>query len=1427
MAIARVRINPLTSKEYDVQYQDGDTLYDILEAVRKDARLPRVDDFNSYWVISVNGHKVDERYWSYTKPKEGMTVLLSILAKSGSLGQIFKQVVVTFSGQIGAALVPFVGAVAGLIYIPKLLDKLIPPPGQGQGISGFSAEQFDSSQTFSITNQSNSQKQYGPVPRVYGRHRIFPLIAATPYTDIEADPVTQELVQYFYCIYDFGYGPLVIEDLKIGDTLLTEYSNVEVRLVDLNKPTSEGFWDDEVFETFELYKGDVAQSNVAVNLNKNEVDTGATPAEYQAVRNAAPNTNNKKQEIIVTFAFPQGLLGTLTDGSKTSRSVELRLEFAEVGTENWRFFDDLIYVDDFEEAVNEFNNIYMPPDSWDDSLSDSIGLTSTLFYNPWDNVKNAPDIFMGYSEDAEGNLTRNEDYAFEIEYYGIVAGQTTRIPLTQALPANSSLYVNGQKLGNVTSVDTVTASYFWHNIPSANFSQNLFWRIKRTDLSGPTVTYYMPDFNTMLGTGASQFKAKGFDSGLNTYSGIQQNLLYGTFRFKPKTTNSIKVRLTRVRTFGDGDAFQTFDNMTWATLTTRFDNNPINTVERHTFLEIRIKATDQINGTIQNLSAVATSVLEKYDGANWVKEPTANPAWIFSDLITGRVNKRRISKTRLETDSIVEWSNYCDEIPVTPPNRDFYSEPRFKTNFVLDYKVALSTVISQVTGAGQASMNLIDGKYGVLIDREVTTPVQVFTPRNSWNFSCVRDYVEIPDALKVKYVDEGANWEVRERIVYNDGFDVDTALTFEEIETFGITNEEQAFRYGRYMLAQSKLRQETISLTVDFEHLVCTRGDYVLYTQDSMIVGGHPARVTAVSGNDITIDAGFTPTGGPYGYVNRSVSAINSGTLTLTGTNTATVVGPVPLVGDLIVWGNVGSITYECIVKTIVPNDDLTASLTLVEKNNAIFDAESSVNIPPYSPQISVTQDSNLSPPGEVQDLTVDENSFDCDGSQYVYYIDLSWNIPQGTVFELFEVYVDYGKGYELADYTNQLNYRYTVNSNNLGLNHDFKILAVSSTGSKLTLGEVGFVSATPISKITPPSNVEDLFINITNETLTLDWPQVDDCDISFYLIRFSPNLSAKWESSTILTTVDSSTNSTNTQARTGAYFIKAVDFNGNQSDAEATAITSIPELFNLNVIEETNDFPTYPGTFDKTVTLGDDLILGDLVSGPPGVQQYHPNGEYLYSEFLDLGEIYTVRISSLIEAEGFNIGDLMSSWTTLASVSALSTVNVSEWNVETYWRGRDSAFAMANWATLASIDPISEGETAEWTPWRKFTITDATARILQFKLVLTSNKPSVTPRVFDARIKSDMPDRIDNFDDITIPNTGSTITYSPAFAGPSPSPNIQVTIDDAQSGDYVERTNKTLEGFDIIVKDKNDVAVERRVDIAVKGYGRKTTATI
>ena len=1415
----KLRLSAFTSEgsEKNIDFIKGELASDLLARVLKDLDLSGEED--SFQVL-VNGHRVDTEFLPFVEILEKDFVLIAPKIRGGSFGEVFKVIAViivavavsvaTRNPQTGITVGSALLTAGAAIGTSLLLNALIPPPVPGGldfGIGG--SNDFGSSQMYTITSQSNTVKKFGRVPKVYGRHKIYPNIAANPYTEIEADPNTGDLVQYLYTVYDLGFGPNIVEDIRIGDSPITAYSDVTYNLIDFNKPAlSEGVWDDLTTNRLLYYKGDIETDNSATLLNDNQ-ESGGPLDGYQVVRTAAFNTTNSPQEIIVTFVNPQGLIAYSTTGDTYSRSIEVDVEFSLSGSGIFRKFNDSDYVDDFKAVGGS-------PDNND------VYLAALPFTTGFPYVNFSPPPAVTITQEQRNDILKFG--SFYTEDWGIPAGRDSIILANGVIGLNKYLYTNGRKLGKVISITPYSTGYSTYTLeapltqavvvyptivatPQYDTNGNLTGIVRNTSETNPSGVIYR--------------KLEG----RFTITRKETGQVFSTVKFTPKEIGQYDIRITRVKSYSPA-TYSVQDKLAVSSIVTRFDINPIVTNKRHTFLEVRIKATNQLNGTIQNLSAICTSVLDTWDGTQWIKKPTNNPAWIYADLMTGEINKRAVDKSRLYLPSLIEWADFCDEIPDAPTGQ-FFVAPRFRCNIVLDFNTTLQSIINQVTNSCQASLNIIDGKYGVLIDKKRTTPVQVFTPRNSRNFSSSRNYTVKPHAIKVKFIDPAANWELAEKVVYDDGYDVNNSIEFDDLTSFACTDPDQAWRFGRYMIAQNRLRQESITLDVDFEFLVCNRGDYVQITQDVMKVGGTPARVKSVSGTTIVIDDAIpTTTGNPYGYVYRSVSGISTSTLTVVNSDTFIVDGGIPSVGDLIVIGEMGQIVFDCIVKSISPNDDLTAQLTLVEKADAIYDAESTDFIPNYSPQISTTVDAQNTPPPKVTDLAVLENSYLCGANSFEHYIKIDWDVPVGTAFEYFEIFVDDGRGYDVVDTTRDSEYTYYVDSARLGFSHNFKVVAVSSSGKKLELNSVDTVSATPTFKTTRPENVSSLSTNITGEVLQLDWEPVNDC-IREYLIRYTPNLAGTWEASIPLLRVDKNTTLASTQARTGTYLIKAVDFNENESQRATVAITTIPELFNLNVISSITDFPTLAGSKDRVVKNGDTLLLQNKEVGGVATNEYYSNGYYYYQGFLDLGEIYTVRLQSLIQAEGYTLEDIMANWITLNDVVAMSNSRFSEWDVQTEYRVTDTFNVMADWVSLSVVDPISEGVQDNWSEWRRFTIGDGTGRIFQFRLKLISNKASVTPRVFDGTIKADMPDRIESYENLTAPDTGYTLNYSPAFKGPGTTPSVQITIENGESGDYWNFVYKSLDGFQIIFYDKNDVAVSRVFDAQIKGYGRKATYVI
>lgn len=1434
----KVRISSLKSGKLDRDFEINqfETIEDAfkraLDHIPEDAKKKKTEIFH----VIVNGKKIDPDFLQFYKLTSSDEVLIAPIIRGGDGNATFRQLAMLgVAAVVGfyfppAAFAPygFVGlagalASAGAVMLSALaVNALIPPSSQSINVD----QPQSQSQMYFISSQSNSVNKFGFVPRVYGTHKVFPNVAANPYTELEIDEATGQLAQFLYCVYDFGFGPNIVEDIRIGGTPIAEFSDYKFRLVDFNRPlTPEGTWDEATGTDLLWYKGDVASEEVAVVLNSDQlVVGGGDPTLYQATRTVPENLRDEKQEISLAFTFPQGLYARNAEAVLGDRLVDVFIEFRKAGSSDpWRGFNDYNYVDTWSVVGGQQALFNLGLELYPFKIGDSILLPGWEDYEDPD-----PTPYVNLYTGERRRHSRSQ-WESDVQYGGVVVGRYREVGIVAGatnvvVKANPELFVGGplrynnQLLGYIDSIVPYVPNpaYVTLNIDRALPEITLFEYILRHNWDGIFSVHYPIDLKT-----TGKFESASNANGLARFARRSINPTAAVLKFTPKVIDDYEVRVTRYNSQSTPATYTSLkvDAMTWTSLSARFDTKPIVTDKRHTFLELKIRATGQLNGAIQNLSAVCTSVLDIYDPntETWSKGPTNNPAWVFCDLLTGQVNRRAISKDRLHMDSIVEWKEFCDEIPTSPDPLIPYNFPRFQTNFVLDYQTTLQGIVAQVTSAGQASLNIMDSQYGILIDKLRTTPVQIFTPRNSSRFTSSRNYTTKPDAVKVQYVDPTLGWEVAEEIVYEDGFDVMNAEKFDELVCFGATNDEQAWRYGRYMIFQNRLRQENMSIVVDFEHLVCTRGDFVQITQDVMRVGGIPARVKTVAGNIISIDnAVDIDPSEDYGYVFRSVSGVSATqTLTAIDGRNFELDGSLPSVGDLIVIGVVDSIVFDCIVKSISPNDDFSATLTLVEKADQIYDAESTGDFPEYDPRLSETTSPDLSPPGPVASLVVADNGYECVSGLFSYYILLDWDPPEGAAPETYEVYVDDGTGYDLQDFTKESFYKYTVNQASLGTQHSFKVLAVSASGRKIQLGVASSVTATPIGNDTPPSNVVSLSIDSNGSSSQLFWDRLDQCDIVEYVFKYFSDYGSDlpitdlWEQGTPLARTASTSDSVAIQPRLGIYMIKAVRSNGIESEVAAfvrVSVTSLPDD-----LTDATTYLTNPSSLPALVNIeviDDEFVLSQSVpSADPDVREYFLEG-YIYPVDVLPGD------STILKKID----------TDIIIAGVIPNADRTVFHVDFQYRTGSEIGVMGDWVTMDEVDPLNEYDLVDSSEWKSIVYGSVDSIITQYRIRVRTFDKSVTPRISQASLTVYKQRRTVQFYNLAYDpgDIYSAFYYDPEFDPGLPPPSVQITLLDGESGDYFELFSFP-DFFSIAIYDSTGTPVVRNFNATATGIGRVT----
>lgn len=426
-----------------------------------------------------------------------------------------------------------------------------------------------------------------------------------------------------------------------------------------------------------------------------------------------------------------------------------------------------------------------------------------------------------------------------------------------------------------------------------------------------------------------------------------------TYRY-PVPLGQYDVRVTRVETALRGRAMQTIADFTWTALRSVRSQSPYN--GDHVLMALRIRATDQLNNVVDELSLRTTAVLRIPDGAGgFTVEPTTNPAWAYLDALTGPQVSRPVEDSRINWAALTDWAAWC-------------AAQGLNYHHVHDASETLFDRARAIAAGGQASFSLQDGLFGVVRDDPDAPLVQMISPRNARGFESSRQYKALPHALRVKYVDPDS-WTDAERIVYRSGYDQSNATEFEDFQTQGVASAEEAWHHGNYYFRQAELRPETYQAEMDWENLACVRGNRVRLAYDTILVGLGAGVIT-----DLETDG----TGAAVRLVlDEEVPAGADSVRIRTETGEQPVVGftldgedlvlaePVPGVGagDLVLMGEAGRESIDCKITKIQPGPDFTASLTLVDAATDIYDFSAA---PAFDPGITVPP-RTVAPPADLQ----------------------------------------------------------------------------------------------------------------------------------------------------------------------------------------------------------------------------------------------------------------------------------------------------------------------------------------------------------------------------------------------------------------------------------------------------------------------------
>lgn len=835
---------------------------------------------------------------------------------------------------------------------------------------------------------------------------------------------------------------------------------------------------------------------------------------------------------------------------------------------------------------------------------------------------------------------------------------------------------------------------------------------------------------------------------------------------------------------------------------------------------MRIKATDQLNGTVSSYNAIVTTLLKGYnpDTKQWENDRvSSNPADIYRYVLQTPAFAKRVGDEKIDLDKLVEWWEYCDKMGLT------YDR-------VIDYDTSIDDVLNDICAAGVATLSKVNNIYSVIIDNERPIVKGIITPRNSWNYKGNINYPEIPHGLRIEFRNSEKGYETDERIVFADGYDENNATLYERLQFPSCTNANLAYWYGRRYFATALLQPEVHSFNMDFENLTFNRGDRITLVNDVILVGVGQGRITQLIVDDAdnpTIVKGFIidepltiPTVNKLGVRIRDNNgkSLNYYLLVnVTGTTNEFIFAePIeysksPVIGSLCAFVEDGK-ELDLIITQIKPSSNQSAQITAVDYAPARFNPIG--EIPPFDSNITIPEDfyKPYAPilNGEVlsDESVMIKNS---DGSLTSIIIIPLKNVNEPNVIPVVRCRRKNTTEWFIPSFLKRDATEVILTGLDDGVYYDIEIRYQRQSGLQLLSDPLKLENIKFIGGSNPPADVENFRISVTNGMALFEWEPNTDVDISHYVIKFSADTeNVSWETAQVAVARVTS-NTVTTAIHKGMYLIKAVDLLGFESK-NPTAIISTDTAAFLNVVEVMQQQPDWLGVKENlSVAKGVLTLSADQKEG------YY----YFDPQPLDLTEIYECTLTSDIKAS------LTSRNTVRDMLKIRQITSIRKFGSFLSIRSVPSIRSLTSVRTFGTTDwfvklemSLSKNGT-DWTDWSDFVAAQHTFRYCKFRLHLYCESLFFDIRVYKASVTVDMPDRYESSEDIVItnPEEGATIKYKYQFRN---NPAVNITVQDGAIDDKIEYVEKNNKGFTIkIFNGTLNAYVARSFDYLAAGYGK------
>lgn len=873
-----------------------------------------------------------------------------------------------------------------------------------------------------------------------------------------------------------------------------------------------------------------------------------------------------------------------------------------------------------------------------------------------------------------------------------------------------------------------------------------------------------------------------------------------------------------IRDTADSTDSRLQNKTSWSTL--RSYQSDLSSYAGQNRIGLTIRASEQLNGAISQLSVVASGYANYWNGTTWINAKTSNPAHWFMYFAIGDRDPSGslnfgvgLTPSQIDLDELHAWSLFCTREGLT-------------WNAVLDGPQGCEDILNAIARCGFASPSRSSGRLSVIWDERNLPVTGSYGMSNIINGSFEVGYIteQLAEEIIVRYINPEKDWvqdEVRVTVPT-----ITNPNRTSTIDLMGCTSQSMAGKFANYLAAQQYYRKRRIKWDCDFEGFVNRRGDVVLLAHD-LTQWGYSGRVVAVDGNHITLDRDV-PRNGATEYL--MLKKPNGDLITYTVISASTD-GNIVELSTAPEFQSGHDLVDHMWFFSPLPTPGKKVKILSVKP---LSSSRLSIIATDEDPQFYAAWDGTWTAPSQNTLLTNNKPKIiDINVSERLVLINLGMVGSRVTIStsikNTFEkVFIKYkidGVWTKAETYTGYIEF----DTHSTG-----KIEIEATAINGVTLGNTFIASAFIYGKSLPPSDIKNLgFETVGNSAyLTFDPPSDIDVQIGGNIsVRFSGRTNgASWGSATGLCDAPALSNRLPIPLMSGTYLAKWVDSTGNESNNAALVINTIDSgLLSMNVVGLLNDGSLWGGSKNNLVldsTLGgiklDSILKIDEagvidewypIDNLGGLSQY---GEYYLNSTINLGRTVTSRLGSSID------------WNTYISSDTIDTRPLIDSLLD--FDGQGDPFdirldSIDDWDDIdgnliASADVWSEishsSDGVNWSDWKRLFVGDYSFQYLKARIVCQTLLGYLNILIKNASISIDMPDRVESGVDIPSLASPTVVSYRTPFQA---IPAVAITIQGMQAGDYYTLNSKTTSGFTATFKNAAGTTVSRTFDYIAKGY--------